>query len=291
MDLFSIKNIKAILERHGFHFSKSLGQNFLTQRWVCENIVSESDVSKDDVVLEIGPGIGPLTSVLAESAEKVVAVEIDRALLPVLDETLAEYDNVKIINSDIMKCDLTKLIEDEFNGKKPKVCANLPYYITTPIISYLIESKQFSSITTMIQKEVAERICAAPKTSEYGAFTIFVQYYTEPEFLFKVSADCFIPQPKVESAVIRLNIRETPAVSVKSEDFFFRVVKAAFAQRRKQLVNSLHSSLKDIIEKEAILNILTALGHKPTVRGEELSIEDFAKLSDALLNNDHQPRR
>ncbi len=282
MDLFSIKNIKAILERYGFHFSKSLGQNFLTERWVCENIVSESEVTKDDVVLEIGPGIGPLTSVLAESAEKVVAVEIDRALLPVLDETLAEYNNVKIINSDIMKCDLTKLIADEFRGKKPKVCANLPYYITTPIISYLIESKQFSSITTMIQKEVAERLCAAPKTSEYGAITIFVQYYTEPEFLFTVSADCFIPQPKVESAVIRLKVRETPAVSVKSEDFFFKVVKASFAQRRKQLANSLHSALKDIIDKEAILDILTSLGHKPTVRGEELSIEDFAKLSDEI---------
>lgn len=282
MDLFSIKNIKTILERHGFHFSKSLGQNFLTERWVCENIVSESQVTKDDVVIEIGPGIGPLTSVLAESAQKVVAVEIDRALLPVLDETLAEYDNVKIINSDIMKCDLSKLIAEEFGDRKPKVCANLPYYITTPIISHLIESKRFSSITTMIQKEVAERICAAPKSSEYGAFTVFAQYYTEPEFLFKVSADCFIPRPKVESAVIRLNMRETPAVNVKSEDFFFRVVKAAFAQRRKQLANSLHSALKDVIEKEEILNILTSLGHKPTVRGEELSIEDFAKLSDEI---------
>jgi len=282
MDLFSIKSIKSILERHGFRFSKSLGQNFLTERWVCENIASESAISKDDCVLEIGPGIGSLTSVLAECAEKVVAIEIDRALLPVLSETLSEYDNVKIINSDVMKCDLQKLISENFDGKKTKVCANLPYYITTPIISYLIESKLFSSITTMIQKEVAERICASPKSSEYGAFTVFVQYYTEPEFLFKVSADCFIPQPKVESAVIRLNVRETPAVTVKSEDFFFKVVKAAFAQRRKQLANSLHSAIGDLIDKEEIINTLTSLGHKTTVRGEELSIEDFAELSDAI---------
>ncbi len=284
MDLFSIKNIKALLEKHGFRFSKSLGQNFLTQRWVCENIVSESHITENDCVLEVGPGIGPLTSVLAENAKKVVAVEIDRALLPVLSETLTEYDNIKIINSDIMKCNLKALVEEEFGGEKPKVCANLPYYITTPILSYLIESRLFSSITTMIQKEVAERICAGPKTSEYGAFSIYVQYYTEPEFLFTVSPDCFIPQPKVDSAVIKLNTREKPAVEVKSEEFFFKVVKAAFAQRRKQLANSLHSAFKDFIEKEEILTILTNLAHKPTVRGEELSIEEFAKLADAIYD-------
>ena len=284
MDLFSIKNIKALLEKHGFRFSKSLGQNFLTQRWVCENIVSESGITEDDCILEVGPGIGSLTSVLGKTAKNVVAVEIDRTLLPLLDETLSEFDNIKIINSDIMKCDLNALVDTEFGGKRPKVCANLPYYITTPIISYLIESKLFSSITTMIQKEVAERICAGPKSSEYGAFSIYVQYYTEPEFLFIVEPDCFIPQPKVDSAVIKLNTREKPAVEVKSEDFFFKVVKAAFAQRRKQLANSLHSAFRDFIEKEEILNILTNLGHKQTVRGEELSIEEFAKLADAIYD-------
>ena len=282
MDLFSIKNIKDILARHGFHFSKSLGQNFLTERWVCEEIASRSDITPDDSVLEIGPGIGSLTSVLCESAGNVVAVEIDRSLLPVLSETLAQYKNISIINSDIMKCNLKELVDAEFSGKKPKVCANLPYYITTPILSYLIESKLFSSVTTMIQKEVAERICAKPKTSEYGAFSIYVQYYTEPEYLFTVSADCFIPQPKVESAVVKLNTRKTPPVSVKSEEMFFRVVKAAFAQRRKQLANSLHSSFKNQLEKSELSDILTSLGHKPTVRGEELSIEDFAKLSDEI---------
>ncbi len=284
MDLFSIKNIKMLLEKHGFHFSKSLGQNFLTERWVCENIVSESLITKDDAVLEIGPGIGSLTSVLAENAAKVVSVEIDRSLLPLLSETLSEYNNIKIINSDILKCDLQTLVGEEFSGKKPKVCANLPYYITTPILSYLIESKRFSSITTMIQKEVAERICAAPKSSEYGAFSIFIQYYTKPEFLFTVSPDCFIPQPKVDSAVIKLNTRENPAVEVKSEEFFFKVVKAAFAQRRKQLANSLYSAFSDFIEKETLINTLTNLGHKPTVRGEELSIEAFAELSDRIFD-------
>ena len=288
MDLFSIKNITEILSRHGFRFSKSLGQNFLTDRSVCTRIVEFSDVTKDDSVLEIGPGIGSLTGEIASSAKKVVTVEIDRALLPVLDETLAEYDNITVINSDIMKCNLEELIEKEFCGAKPKVCANLPYYITTPILSFLIESKKFSSITTMIQKEVAERICASPATSEYGAFSVYAQYYTEPELLFTVPADSFIPQPKVQSAVVILRMRETPAVTPKSEALFFRVVKASFAQRRKQLANSLHSAFKAELSKEEILSVITSSGHKPTVRGEELSIEDFCALSDMfydVINN------
>lgn len=284
MDLFSIKNITDILSRHGFRFSKSLGQNFLTDRSVCTRIVEFSDVTSDDSVLEIGPGIGSLTSEIASSAKKVVTVEIDRALLPVLKETLSEYDNITVINSDIMKCNLDELIETEFNGTKPKVCANLPYYITTPILSFLIESKKFSSITTMIQKEVAERICALPGTSEYGAFSVYAQYYTEPELLFTVSANCFIPQPKVQSAVVIFRMREKPAVTPKSESLFFRVVKASFAQRRKQLANSLHSAFKAEFSKEAILSTITSAGHKPTVRGEELSIEDFCKLSDMFYD-------
>lgn len=284
MDLFSIKNIKEILNRHGFRFSKSLGQNFLTERWVCEEIASRSDISSEDVVLEIGPGLGSLTSVLAESAKKVVSVEIDNSLIPVLADTLSDYDNIKIINSDIMKCDLSKLISEEFAGASPKVCANLPYYITTPIISFLLESKLFSSITTMIQKEVAERICASPASSEYGAFTVFTQYYAVPELLFTVSPDCFIPEPKVDSAVIRLDVRDTPAVNPKSEEMFFRVVKASFAQRRKQLANSLHSAFKDILTKEEILSIISECGFALTVRGEELSIDEFSNLSDKIFD-------
>ncbi len=283
MDLFSIKCIQDILSRHGFHFSKSLGQNFLTERWVCEQIASMSDVSQNDFVLEIGPGLGSLTSILAENAKKVVAVEIDKALLPVLDETLGSHNNVTIINQDILKCDLDNLITEEFAGVKPKVCANLPYYITSPIISHLLESNKFSSITTMIQKEVADRICAHAGTSEYGAFSIFVQYYADPEFLFVVEKDCFIPQPKVQSAVIKLNIRQTPAVTPKSESHFFRVIKASFAQRRKQLANSLYSAFKSELEKETIISIITELGHKPTVRGEELTIQEFCDISDAMF--------
>ncbi len=284
MDLFSISNIKDILFRHGFHFSKSLGQNFLTERFVCEHIAEYSEICLDDCVLEIGPGIGSLTSVLAKYAKKVVSVEIDRSLLPVLNETLAEFGNVKIINNDILKCDLSSLIADEFDGNKPKVCANLPYYITTPILSHLIESGQFSSITTMVQKEVADRICAKAGTRDYGAFTVFVQYYTQPELLFAVDKECFIPQPKVQSAVVRLNTLQTPAVSPKSEEMFFKVVKASFAQRRKQLANSLYSAFKSEIEKDAVIEILSFLGHKPTVRGEELTIEEFCSLSDAIYS-------
>lgn len=284
MDLFSINNIKDILSRHGFHFSKSLGQNFLTERSICEQIAEYSEICPDDCVLEIGPGIGSLTSVLAKYAKKVVSVEIDSSLLPVLNETLAEYSNVKIINNDILKCDLTSLIENEFDGKKPKVCANLPYYITTPILSYLIESGKFSSITTMVQKEVADRICAKAGTRDYGAFSVFAQYYTQPEFLFTVDKECFIPQPKVQSAVIRLKVLQTPAVSPKSQEMFFKVVKASFAQRRKQLVNSLYSAFKSELEKESIIEILSSLDHKPTIRGEELTIEDFCALSDVIYS-------
>lgn len=282
MDLFSINNIKDILGRHGFRFSKSLGQNFLTKRYICEQIAEFSGITKEVSVLEVGPGIGSLTSVLAENAKKVVSVEIDRALLPVLSETLSEYDNIKIINSDIMKCDLKKIIDAEFDGESPKVCANLPYYITTPILSFLIESKLFSSITTMIQKEVAYRISAKPGTADYGAFTVYVNYYTEPELLFTVSPDCFIPQPKVDSAVVMLKMREVPPVTPKSEKLFFSVVRASFAQRRKQLVNGLHSAFKDILSKEEIINILTELGHNPTVRGENLTIQDFSDISDKI---------
>ena len=283
MNLFSIKEITALLTRHGFNFSKSLGQNFLTEAYVCENIVDMSGISKSDCVLEIGPGIGSLTSKIAPAAEKVVAVEIDKKLIPVLGETLKDFSNVEVINEDIMKSDLNELIKTHFAGKAPKVCANLPYYITTPVISRLIESSLFSSLTVMIQKEVADRICAEAGTSAYGAFTVFVQYYAEPELLFNVSADCFIPKPKVESAVINMKMRDKPLVFPKSESLFFRVVKASFAQRRKQLVNGLYSEFKSVISKEELLNIFTSLDHKPTVRGDELTIKDFSDISDAIF--------
>jgi len=283
MNLFSIQFIKELLNRHGFHFSKSLGQNFLTERSICEKITELSEITQTDCVLEIGPGIGSLTCELAKSAKKVVTVEIDKALIPVLNETLSEFDNITVINEDKMKCNLNKLITDEFGDVKPKVCANLPYYITTPIITHLIKSNCFSSITTMIQKEVAHRICAKEGTSEYGAFSVFIQYYTVPTLLFEVDKECFIPQPKVQSAVINLKMREKPPITPLSEQFFFKVVSAAFAQRRKQLVNSLFSEFKSFITKESITDILLSLNLKATARGEELSIQNFSDLSDKML--------
>ncbi len=283
MDLFSVKSIHSILSRHGFKFSKSLGQNFLTDRTVCERIAELSGLSKEDCVLEIGPGLGSLTCELAKAADKVVSVEIDRALLPVLAETLAEYDNIKVINSDILKCNLSELVREEFGDVRPKVCANLPYYITTPVISHLIDSGLFSSITTMIQKEVADRICAKPNTSDYGAFSVYVQYYTDPEELFFVPAESFEPQPKVNSAVVMMTMRETPRVSPKSEKLFFRVVKASFAQRRKQLVNGLFSAFGKFLSKQEISGILVSCGLSASVRGEALSLEEFCRVSDALF--------
>ncbi len=288
MDLFSVKSIRAILSRHGFKFSKSLGQNFLTEPSVCERIAELSGLSKNECVLEVGPGIGSLTCELARLSEKVVTVEIDRALLPVLNETLAEYDNITVISGDILKCDLPSLVEKEFSGRKPKVCANLPYYITTPVISHLIDSKLFSSITTMIQKEVANRICAKPATSDYGAFSVYVQYYTEPEFLFDVPATCFEPQPKVNSAVVMLKMRDKPPVDPKSEELFFKVVKASFAQRRKQLVNGLFSAFGSFASKEEITSILTDLGHSATIRGEALGLSEFCDISNKLYDIIHR---
>lgn len=282
MDLFSIREIHGLLARHGFRFSKSLGQNFLTERAVCEKIVEMSEISEDDCILEIGPGIGSLTSVLALHAKKVISVEIDRALIPVLAETLSDFSNTKVINSDIMKCNIKELIDTEFCGQRPKVCANLPYYITTPILSLLIKSGAFSTITTMVQKEVAERICASPGTPEYGAFTVLMQYYTDPELLFTVPAECFEPKPKVQSAVVIMRTLDVPRVTPKSEEMFFKVVRASFAQRRKQLVNGLYSAFDGVLLKEEVSDILVSLGHEPNVRGEHLSIEQFCKISDAI---------
>lgn len=282
MDLYNIKSIKEILGRHGFHFSKSLGQNFLTAPWVTAQIAQDSQVDESCGVLEVGPGMGSLTTELAKAAGKVVAVEIDRALLPVLDETLSGYDNVTVIHGDILKEDVCALVKREFNGLRPLVCANLPYYITSPILTRLIDSRAFEAITVMLQKEVAERLCAKPGNSDYGAFTVYIEFYTQPEILFYVPADCFVPQPKVDSAVVRLKLRQEPPVKVEDEQFFFRVVHAAFAQRRKTLLNCLNSAFGNSLEKAEIIRIIEESGLDATVRGERLSIEDFAKLSENL---------
>ena len=278
MDVCNINEIKALLGRHGFHFSKSMGQNFLIESWVPEDIAAASGAKKDCCVLEIGPGIGPLTRQLSDRAGKVVAVELDRSLLPILSETLEGRDNVEVVSGDIMKQDIPALVAEKFAGLTPLACANLPYNITSPVLTALIEANCFKAITVMIQREVALRICAAPGTSDYGAFSVFCQYHTTPELLFDVPNTCFIPAPKVTSSVIRLVPRPKPA-QVEDEAFFFRVVHAAFAQRRKTLLNSLSSALGAPFTKEQIANSIAACDLRPDVRGERLGIEEFARLA------------
>lgn len=282
MNLNNIGTIREILERHGFHFSKSLGQNFLTAAWVPQEIVAQSGIDETVGALEIGPGIGCLTRELSFAAKKVVAVEIDRALVPVLDETLADCENTTVIFEDILKIDLKSLVDEHFSGLKKSVCANLPYYITTPILSHLLESHLFDSITVMMQKEVAHRLCAAPGSADYGAFTVFVNYYSEPEILFDVPRGCFIPQPKVDSAVVYLKVRKTPPVELFDEKLFFRVVRASFAQRRKQLINGLFSAFGNDFTKVELSEIMEHAGISPSVRGETLSISQFADMANLL---------
>ena len=281
MDVCNIKDIKALLGRHGFHFSKSMGQNFLIESWVPEDIAAASGATKDSCVLEIGPGIGPLTRQLSDRAGKVVAVELDRTLLPILAETLEGLNNVEIVSGDIMKVDLPALVAEKFCGLKPMACANLPYNITSPVLTALIESGCFSAITVMIQREVALRICAAPGTSDYGAFSVFCQYHTTPELLFDVPNTCFIPAPKVTSSVIRLVPRPKLA-EVEDESFFFRVVHAAFAQRRKTLLNSLSSALGQPFSREMVSDAIAACSLPPDVRGERLGIREFARIAHVL---------
>lgn len=278
MNLCDISYVKSLLARHGFRFSKTLGQNFLTQSWVPEQTADMCGCSHDTGVLEVGPGIGTLTRPLAKRACEVVSIEIDRALLPILSETLSDLDNVKIINGDVMKLDLRKIINENFSCKNVVACANLPYYITTPVISLLLESGCFSSITVMVQKEVAERIAARPGTPDYGAFTVFVNYHADAEILFNVGAECFIPQPKVDSAVVKLKVRK-PNFHIEDSAMYFRVVKSAFGQRRKTLANALGNGLGKAFSKEQIKDALLACGFAEDVRGERLSPEDFAKLS------------
>lgn len=273
--------IEALLKRHGFHFSKSMGQNFLIDPAIPYEIAESSRANEQNGVLEIGPGIGALSHELCERAGKVVAVELDKTLLPILDETMARFDNFEVVSADILKTDIPALVHEKFAGLTPIVCANLPYNITTPAITALIESKCFESITVLVQKEVAERLCAAPGTSAYGAFSVFMQYYTEPEYLFAVPRECFEPQPKVTSAVLRAVVRREPPVEVEVEDekFFFRVVYAAFALRRKTLVNSLMTAFGSQLTKEQVTQAVTSCGLEANIRGERLGLSEFAALS------------
>ena len=281
MDLCDLDTIKALLSRHGFHFSRSMGQNFLIQSWVPEGLVEGAGVSGSNGVLEIGPGIGPLTVRLSAAAGRVVAVELDRALLPVLAETLGDRDNVEVISGDILKLDIPALVDEKLAGLEPMACANLPYNITTPVMTALIEAKRFSCIAVMIQREVARRICAAPGSPDYGAFSVYCQYHTEPELLFDVGPECFIPAPKVTSSVIRMRLLPSPPVPVKDAVRFFRVVKAAFGQRRKTLLNALSAGLPSL-SREAVKAAVAACGLPDNVRGERLGIPEFAALTEAL---------
>lgn len=281
MDLCNINEIKALLGRHGFHFSKSMGQNFLIEHWVPRDIAEASGAAPGKGVLEVGPGIGPLTRELSNLADKVVSVELDKALLPILAETMADRDNSEIVPGDILKTDIPALVKEKFDGLDAIACANLPYNITTPAITALIESHCFSSITVMIQREVARRICAAPGTSDYGAFSLYCQYHANTELLFDVPPTCFIPAPKVTSAVLRLTPRPAPA-EVDDPDHFFKVVKAAFAQRRKTLVNGLNAAFGDKFSKQELTELLESCGLPATVRGEKLGISEFAAISKAL---------
>lgn len=279
--LTDISYVKGVLAKHGFTFSKALGQNFLINPNVCPKMAEECGCGADVGVIEIGPGAGVLTNELAKAAYKVVAIELDKRLIPVLEETLSEHDNVKIINGDVMKIDIAEIIREEFGGGEAVICANLPYYITSPIIMRLLEERlPINSLTVMVQKEAGDRICATPGTRESGAISAAVNYYSKPECLFKVSKGSFLPAPKVDSAVIKLNILKEPPVRVQDEKMFFKIVKAAFSQRRKTLSNSLSSGLS--ISKSDISGILEQAGIKQTARAEEMTMEDFAAITETI---------
>lgn len=281
-NLSNIGTIKDILSRHGFSFSKKLGQNFLVNPSVCPRMAELSGAGEGVGVLEIGPGIGVLTQELCAVSDKVVAVEIDTRLVPVLAETLDGFDNFTLINADVMELDLSEVIEREFKGMKVVVCANLPYYITSPVIMKLLEERlPIESITVMVQKEAAERICAEVGTRAGGAVTAAVNFYSEPELLFKVSAGSFMPAPKVDSAVIRLNVYKEPKYILTDDKKFFKIVKAAFAQRRKTVANSISSTLG--VEKSEVISCLEECGISPTARAETLSMDDFKVLADRML--------
>ena len=273
-----------VIKKYEFGFQKKFGQNFLIDGHVLDKIIAGAGVTKDDMVLEIGPGIGTMTQYLAEAAGKVVAVEIDRNLLPILQETLADYDNVKVIHADVLSLDLEKLVQEENGGRPIKVVANLPYYITTPIIMALFEQHvPLANVTVMVQKEVAARMKSGPGSKDYGALSLAVQYYAEPYIVANVPCNCFMPRPNVDSAVIRLTRYEEPPVQVKDEKMLFKIIRASFNQRRKTLQNGLNNSSELNFTKDQIAAAIAEAGFSPSVRGEALTLEQFAKLTDILL--------
>lgn len=282
MNLCAPQEIKDLLARHGFHFSKSMGQNFLIADWVPIQIAEEAQLGLDCGVLEVGPGIGPLTVRLAERAGKVVSVELDSSLLPILDETLAGYENVEIVSGDIMKLNIPRLLDEKLDGLRPAVCANLPYNITTPVLTKLLECRRFSSITVMIQKEAAQRICARPGMEDYGHFSLLCQYHAKCETLFEVSPSCFLPPPKVTSEILRMTPYSTPLLPPEEEKAFLSLIRSAFAQRRKTLLNALSSAFGSRFTKDELRRALTDSGLSDTVRGEKLSLEEFMNLAGHL---------
>lgn len=281
MNLTDYNQIKELLARHDFRFSKSLGQNFLTASWVPEDIADSACLDGNTGVLEIGPGIGCLTEQLSKRAGKVVAVELDKTLMPLLSETLSGCDNTVVVFGDILKTDLGRIVEDDFAGMRPVVCANLPYNVTSPVLTKIVTSRLFDSVTVMIQREVARRICAGAGEKDYSSFGILMQWYMEPEILFDVPPSCFVPQPKVTSSVIRMTRREKPPVEVKDEKLMFSIIRAAFNQRRKTLVNAVSSGVPGI-DKSRLEEALSACGLDPMIRGEAIAIEQFASVSDEL---------
>ena len=283
MNLCDIREVKALLARHGFHFSKTMGQNFLTADWIPQEIAAACGADESHGVLEVGPGVGCLTRELCQRAAAVVSVELDRSLLPVLAETMADAENFQLINEDLLKLDIPAAADRYFSGLTPLVCANLPYNITTPALRVLVEADRFETITVMVQKEVAQRIAAPAGASDYGAFSVYMQYHTEPELLFDVPPDCFLPRPKVTSAVVRCRTRTAPPVApVCGKDFFFQTVRAAFALRRKTLRNSLSSVFGGQLDREQIAGVIEDCGFPPSVRGETLGMEEFAALAERL---------
>jgi len=286
IDVCDIQIMKPLLAEYGFHFSKAKGQNFLIARWVPQRIAEEAGVDSSAGVLEIGPGIGPLTQQLALRAGKVCAVELDKRLEPILDITVGEFSNLEIVWDDVLKQNIPSLVAEKFPGLRPMACANLPYYITSPILSALLEAECFDSVTVMVQKEVALRIAAKPGTADYSAFTVFCQYYAQPEILFDVPAHCFLPQPKVTSAVVTLKTYSQSPWDIADKDTFFRTVKASFAMRRKKLQNGLAAGFPEL-GKDGAGEVIAACGFDENVRGETLSIAQFAALANAIYRRKH----
>ena len=281
INVCDIQVMKPLLAEHGFHFSKAKGQNFLISSWVPEAIAEQAGVDKTAGVLEIGPGIGPLTQQLCLRAKKVCAVEVDTRLEPILKQTVGEFDNLEILWGDVLKQDVPKLVAEKFNGLRPMACANLPYYITSPILTALLEAECFESVTVMVQKEVAQRIAAKPGTADYSAFTVFCQYYAQPEILFDVPAGCFMPAPKVTSAVIMLRTRKELPWQIDDKDIFFRTVRASFAMRRKTLQNGLAAGFPEL-GKAGAGEVIAACGLPASVRGETLDISQFAAIANEI---------